>query len=244
MSIWIFTLYGAGIGALSGGITGAIANLRSKGPAHEEADRQKKSADAAQPENNKNGKQSDEGKTVPSSKVVPSSSQSRPHPPNVPLKHLDAQPTLYSLFKHDFDSTVRISGPFTVKEKDTNKTIAEFDAQIYMDFPARSKFIGVYFPRTTPDETVKQCELFADYLQGILGMQMPEATSAFVGEEMMSSKDLIFSGRVFIYHEDSLSLEQRASLEVLYKSKNLSVQFRGPDYLAGRILAWSASRRP
>ena len=41
-----------------------------------------------------------------------------------------------------------------------------------------------------------------------------------------SSDDLTFSGRVYIYHEDDLSLQQLAALERLYNSKGLSVSFK------------------
>jgi len=175
--------------------------------------------------------------------VEPTIARMRPSS-NATQEHFDQQPTIYSLYKHDFDSTVRFSGPFSVKEKGTNRTIIEFDAQIYMDIPARTEFIGVYFPHTNAEDTFERCQLFSNYYKGILDMKKPGITSAFVGEEMMSADDLVFSGRVLIYHEDFLSLQQRASLETLYKSKNLSVQFRGPDYLSAKMLTWSESRKP
>lgn len=41
----------------------------------------------------------------------------------------------------------------------------------------------------------------------------------------------IFSRRIIIYHEDPLTLSQKADIERLYKRRNLYVQFRGNDYL-------------
>jgi hypothetical protein len=43
-------------------------------------------------------------------------------------------------------------------------------------------------------------------------------------------RELVFSKRIFIYYGNELSLEQMGSIEVLYKQKGLSIQFRGTDY--------------
>jgi hypothetical protein len=157
-----------------------------------------------------------------------------------PVQGSTEQLTLHYLYKHDFDDTLRLTHPFSLKEAATGKVV-NFDAQLYEDFPARSKFLAVYFPHTSPDETYKDAALFAEFYQGFL-KNLPESSSAFVGEEMMLSKDLKFSDRVFIYHEDFLTLEQRASLETLYRSKGLSAQFRGFSYLSGKLLARQSSQ--
>jgi hypothetical protein len=153
-----------------------------------------------------------------------------------PAKKPDEELTLHYLFKHDFDNTLRLSQQISVTEKTTGK-IVTFEAQAYLDHPARSEFVGVYLPYTTSDDTFIKCQLFSDSYKELLDHPTTESTAGMVGEEMMSSKDLLFSGRVFIYHENTLSLEQRASLDALYKSKKLSVQFRGFGYLSGRLLA-------
>jgi hypothetical protein len=217
MTIFIFALYGSVIGALGGGLTGAI--LRAKGEKKEETNK---------PTNNKT---KDDTGANPDSATSPGSAT----PTVEPL-------TLHYLYKHDFDDTLRLTHPFSITESATGKVIS-FEAQLYQDFPARSKFLGVYFPRTSPEETFKDAALFAEFYQDFL-KNLPESSSAFIGEEMMLSKDLKFSGRVFIYHEDLLTLEQRASLEKLYKSKELSVQFRGFSYLSGKILGESAPHDP
>lgn len=167
------------------------------------------------------------------SSPAPPKPSPREKPPKTPKP---PELTLHYLYQHDFDGTYRLTRPYSVVEEATGTTI-DFEAQVYMDFPARSKFIGVYFPHASPEETIKKCQIFSDFYQDFMN-HMPESSSAFVGEEMMLSKDLVFSGRVFIYHEDLLTLEQRASLETLYKSRGLSVQFRGFSYLSGKALAY------
>ena len=96
--------------------------------------------------------------------------------------------TLHYLFKHDFDSTVRMSRPFSFTENATGKTI-EFETQVYLDLPARAKFLGVYFPFTTSEDTLKKCEVLLEVYQAILN-QPSDVSGGSVGEEMMSSKDL------------------------------------------------------
>jgi hypothetical protein len=63
-----------------------------------------------------------------------------------------------------------------------------------------------------------------------------ESSSEVIGgfstdSRMTSSHELVFSGRIYIYHEDFFSLQQLASLERLYESKGLSVIFRGQSYM-------------
>jgi hypothetical protein len=51
------------------------------------------------------------------------------------------------------------------------------------------------------------------------------------GDQMTTSKELTFSGRVLIYHEEFLSIPQKADILKAYKEKGLAVTFRGSDYL-------------
>ena len=53
-----------------------------------------------------------------------------------------------------------------------------------------------------------------------------------------SSRELTFSGRVFLYHEWPLSNKQKADVVEAYGAKGLDVQFRGLDYLADQVIAW------
>lgn len=56
--------------------------------------------------------------------------------------------------------------------------------------------------------------------------------------QMTTIQDLTFSGRVLIYHQDFLSIPQKADILKAYAAKNLAVQFMGPDYLGTRVIAW------
>ena len=43
---------------------------------------------------------------------------------------------------------------------------------------------------------------------------------------MNTMKELTFTGRVFLYHEDFLSITQKAAIISAYKKKGLDVNFR------------------
>lgn len=54
---------------------------------------------------------------------------------------------------------------------------------------------------------------------------------------MTNQDDLVFTGRIYLYHEADLSIQQRASLIQMYRARHLDVQFRGSDYLIMQDLA-------
>lgn len=62
-------------------------------------------------------------------------------------------------------------------------------------------------------------------------------TGGYRGEQN-TLKDLIFSSRVMLYHEDFLSITQKAEIIKVYAAKGYDVNFRGPDYLGDQVIAW------
>jgi len=56
------------------------------------------------------------------------------------------------------------------------------------------------------------------------------------GEQEISSQGFTFSGTVFIYHDDSLSLQQMAELERTYSEAKLTLRLRGQDYRQAEFL--------
>jgi hypothetical protein len=158
-------------------------------------------------------------------------------------------PTMLDLFLGDFPSTVRTSDnedAFTIRFNDG--AVTRIKRRVYMDFDAKTKFIGFYVRASVPpaadlsgDKTMKACiglvengavqKTFDDFGKnvGVLGGQ---------GDQMTNMKDLVFSGRVFLYHDDFLSITQRAEIIKAYERKHMDVNFRGPDYLGEQVIAW------
>ena len=46
------------------------------------------------------------------------------------------------------------------------------------------------------------------------------------------SEELVFTGKTYIYYETPFTLEQLGQLDAYYRSKGMSPQFRGLDYMA------------
>jgi hypothetical protein len=59
----------------------------------------------------------------------------------------------------------------------------------------------------------------------------PES-SRMPGDQDMKWDALVFTGRVFVYHEYGLSPEEMAALRKIYRSRGYIVQFRETDYLS------------
>jgi hypothetical protein len=159
-------------------------------------------------------------------------------------------PTLLDLFKSDFGNTMKVTdtnGPaYQVHAPDGAKV--DVRRQVYMDFPARTKFIGFYVHRPSPlspdfkaEKTVAAClqllqinavkDSFDQFGKqvGVMGGQ---------GGQMTTAQDLTFSGRVLIYHEEFLSITQKADIINAYRAKSLDVQFMGDEYLGAQVIAW------
>ncbi|MDX9823015.1 MAG: hypothetical protein RBT20_13850 [Syntrophales bacterium] len=143
-------------------------------------------------------------------------------------------PSLEKLFRNDFKNLLRsYSGRnLGIKSKNGEKTIT-IGEQLYLDFPGKSKFLGYYIP-LLPD-SYDICAFMADeYLTTISDFESKTRISAGHMAEFSSTsqKELVFTGRIYIYHEYTLSHQQLADLEKLYRSKGVSVVFRGPAYLS------------
>jgi hypothetical protein len=58
------------------------------------------------------------------------------------------------------------------------------------------------------------------------------STSIVPGETSPTdSASMVFTRRIYVYYEYFMSLSQLATLELLYGQNNLSVEFRGHDWL-------------
>jgi len=143
------------------------------------------------------------------------------------------RPDLRKLFDEDFSTHLRtgINRKLGIKSGTTEKFIIISEKE-YLDFAGKSKFLGYYIPSST--DTYQIIEYLSDFYKTTLDEfdKKTETQAGHVAEShMTSSRDLVFSGRIYIYHVTFLSLQERAALERLYESKGLSVIFRGNEYL-------------
>lgn len=103
------------------------------------------------------------------------------------------------------------------------------------DFQARSQFLAFLLESNlSPVDAVDICVFLADHYQQFIetaNSQVDIAGKWPTDTSTTHLRELVFSKRIFIYYGNpELSLEQMGSIEVLYKQKGLSIQFRGTDY--------------
>jgi hypothetical protein len=159
-------------------------------------------------------------------------------------------PTLLDLFKKDFANTMKASDTdgdaYTIGTPD-GSTI-KIKRQTYMDFDARTKFIGFYISMPAPPTTDFSGQKTAAACTELLSHNVVQETfdhfekqvavMGGYGDQMTTLKDLTFSGRVLIYHEEFLPIPAKAEILKAYEAKGMAVTFRGTDYLGTQAIAW------
>jgi hypothetical protein len=120
----------------------------------------------------------------------------------------------------------------------------QIDSTLYRDAASRTKFMAFYIPHSAL--TYNVCVGLADDFKKV----MDDMSSNVVirskfgsSSSIVEQNELVFSGRIFIFHEAELSLQQRASLDSLYKSKGLGVQFRGNEEMMNHWLLGASARK-
>jgi hypothetical protein len=166
---------------------------------------------------------------------TPASTQQRPS------TSTQAPPTLRDLFNKDFPNAMKAADEaIGIEWKDGG--VMHIKRQLYLDFPAKTKFVGFYVPSSdplSPTKSLEACMRLAEAVQQALeDIPKKVAISGGYRGEMTGIQDLTFSGRVVIYHEAFLSIPQKAAIINTYAAKHFDVQFRGPDYLGDQIIAW------
>jgi hypothetical protein len=159
----------------------------------------------------------------------------QPEPPAAQVD--DKPPTLADLFKSGFTNTMKMSGSTWNLRSADGASVLSGQTQVYLDFPANIKFIAFFIPRsehsfTAATQLWSQVQTTFDSVAQQIQVQVRGFGNS------TDLKDLAFSGRVFIYHEDQFTLRQLADLLDLYKVKGMSLEFMGPDFLGAQVIAW------
>ncbi len=143
--------------------------------------------------------------------------------------------TLMDLFEEDIPQTVKIKSDYMTQTKAPNREReCYYRFQVYLDWQARSKFIGFYLPMRigSPDNMI-----FFGKNHKVLLADMEKrfwTQAGRMGDEPMNMRDLVFSGQVFLYYEGILSPREKVEVIQAYRKAGLNPQFRGLDYLSDR----------
>jgi hypothetical protein len=168
--------------------------------------------------------------------IPPKNSQEKSNKGDASVKGQPPQiPDFQKLFGKEFSTLMRMGSDRKLGiRRGTEEIIITISEKEYLDFGANSKFLGYFIPLSSPSDAYEVCKYLPDLYKTTMDELESKGTikSGNMAESRQtSSKDLIFAGRIYIYHENDFSLQELATLERLYDSKGLSVVFRGKAYL-------------
>jgi hypothetical protein len=159
------------------------------------------------------------------------------------LAAIKTPPTISDVFQNDFPNTMKLTDDaIGIQWKDTG-AVTHIKRQLYLDFPANSKFVGFYIPTSDPSDLSRTAEICltlakADAVQQTLD-ELPKKTfiAANLGQTT-TIQDLTFSGRVVIYHDDFLSITQQADIIRAFAEKHYALGFFGPNDFGKTLSEW------
>ncbi|HLL76526.1 MAG TPA: toll/interleukin-1 receptor domain-containing protein [Pyrinomonadaceae bacterium] len=147
-------------------------------------------------------------------------------------------PTLKDYFETDFKQYPTAGRELVIPgvDREGKPIEAKVSVRAHFEFDSGTKFNSFYVP-TCYDPLGLMRVLLQDRFRlsaEDFGGLIPVAQIGFPGEEARHSKDLRFSGRIYIYSENELSSDELAVLKGEAAQRNLFVQFRGPSYAKER----------
>jgi hypothetical protein len=143
-------------------------------------------------------------------------------------------PSLHDRFKTDFGLGARIAEREFQLSNGARVTVS---FRIHFDYVSRSKFVSAYVPHS--NLTFDVCQFIPSYLEKLLDERDSSLTMiVFRATDAVpeSSDDLVFTKKVYVYHETHLTPQQLGSLHELYEKAGLQVSFRGRQYASTRWL--------
>jgi hypothetical protein len=141
--------------------------------------------------------------------------------------------TLHEYFDADFRNYYALYNPDFLIMPEGHPTY-HTEVRLIFDWQSRTKFLALYLPSSPDTQLACEVPLEGNKIIDQLLTNNLEAEAHFPGERGTELKDLQFSGRIFIYHEDPLMPSVIDDLTARYKVKGLDVRFRGLDYVLGR----------
>ncbi len=148
-------------------------------------------------------------------------------------------PRLEDYFARDFNF---LSLNRTLSERAQNASngldvTIDVQFRLFQDFTTNTEFIAVFVPSFSDvrlsEMTVPFLEhLKSDIIESRMALREQIGTGGSIpGSPMTYSKDLSFSGRVFIYTMNDLDPVQIGELVSSYRRDGLNLEIRGSDYL-------------
>lgn len=138
--------------------------------------------------------------------------------------------TLKDYFDTDFTHVLNASRTFQFQSKEG---LSEVNTRIHFDFDSNTKYLSCYIQAHSDPLGVfigllNNLDKVLEFANGV------EIQSGLPGEEMMSSKALKFSGRIFIYSETTILDTDFNNLSAEALPNGIHLHYRGPKYAEKR----------
>jgi hypothetical protein len=150
------------------------------------------------------------------------------------LKFAPQELTLRDLFTTDFSSLAGgihgiEYGIFTITSG--RGTVTPIDYAIVKQLDTATKFLIFYIPHS--DKTSTFCKFLASKYQDYMNSDRSVRFTAKApgNSDELDSRDLVFSKRIYIYHETDLPPKALAKIQTAYRKRGISVILRSLDYL-------------
>ena len=142
--------------------------------------------------------------------------------------------TLYDLFITDFSGGEIVTTPGVWPLAAPLRPTVSIESMIVWNLSNRSEFISFYIPATT--DTRKICvSWIANNIRKIMQDRHKVSIQIKpVGQSPVDTNSLVFSNRIFIYHETYMTPAEQADVDATFKALDISVIFRSSDFLIAR----------
>jgi hypothetical protein len=142
--------------------------------------------------------------------------------------------SMRDLLSDEFPGVLRHSAELPFNFDDTAPGLSVF-VVVYQDPRSGGEFLGFYVPHTAKTFDVVQniFQRHLDVMKAVRGDGTIEIRGP--GEITgLSTNNTKFSGKVYVYYETRMSLQELGKLDALAQSLGLSPAFRDTQYLLGR----------
>lgn len=140
--------------------------------------------------------------------------------------------SLREYFDKDGSNLVSVHHPLVIMSEKM-EPLLNIIGRLHLDFESNSKYVSYYIPST--NKVGCPARMVLNSLDQVLSWtQEYQVEGNYTGEEVMTSSEMNFTGRVFIYSEDYISDEDLSYIKARAKDLGHSVQFRFHEYAEGR----------
>lgn len=138
--------------------------------------------------------------------------------------------TLREYFDTDFQKVLNGAKPITLSNANSSLDII---ARVHQDFDSNTKYLSFYIPKI--DDSFEITVWIINNLNKALAItDGTEVQFGLPGEKLVNSKDLVFSGKVFIYSETGMDFQKLEHLQQEVRKKGIFIQYRGQEFAIKR----------